>query len=444
MAMVESTPQHLTLDLLTRLVAADAVAIRGTAVLEPAGGPDDKIFPPTHSVRGKKDDDLSRMRPDERRGIKYAFETRRIRGNNVSCVLIDSVQSQANRMEEALEALWTSKQIALPVIAVDFSDAAPDVGVVTSLSAPHRVADALLRDSLIDNTLFRLSKIGKSFTDATTRNAAPLFRACPTGLVFGLWDSTGPKGGQGSKFARALVSEIVGVGAQVGSKTSSRIDPASIITSAGPVFVAKQPGPDGKPTWTLNVMEAKPLKEDKPPKDEQDIGAVEKWGKAEKAGKPTSINHSNIPPTIDDIAGGVTIDYATHTVVLSLAALRKLWFGGAETEARTVLAALAVLAVLAAENRGHDLRSRCLLIPKRDGALKLEAVSSDGTTKLLSIDLKGAIDLFRGAVALLPEELRFAQKPGVPLATLTPSPKLAHLVRRSRELAATSVEVEED
>ncbi|MGH8727250.1 MAG: type I-G CRISPR-associated RAMP protein Csb1/Cas7g [Burkholderiales bacterium] len=370
--MTDLTPTPLTPDLLKSLVAGDAVAIRGTAVLEPAGGPGDKVFPPTHSVRGKKDDDLWRMRPDERRGIKYAFETRRIGGRDVLCVLIDSVQSQANRMEEALEALWGSKTIALPVIAVDFSASAPDVGVVTSLSAPHRVADALLRDSMIDGTFFRLSELGRSFADATARNAAPLFKVCPSGLVFGLWDSTGPRGGLGSKFPRALVSEIVGVGATVGSKTSSRIDPASIITSAGPVFVAKVPGADGKPTWTLDVMEAKPLKEGKPPKDEQDVGAVEKWGKAEKAGKPTSINHSNIPPTIDDIAGGVTIDYASHTVVLSLAALRKLNFGGEEVEARTVLAALALLAVLAAEDRGHDLRSRCLLVPKKGEALRLK------------------------------------------------------------------------
>lgn len=430
--MTDPTSKPLTIDLLRNFVEGGAVAIRGAATLEPAGGRGDKVFPPTHSV------DKNERRP----GAKYAFEKRRIEGIDVDCVLIDSVQSQANRMEEALEAFWASRQIALPVIAVDFSASAPDVGVVTSLSAPHRVADALLRDSLIDNTLFRLSEIGRSFTDATAKNAAPLFKVCPTGLVFGLWDSTGPKGGLGSKFARALVSEIVGVGVKVGSKTSSRIDPASIITSAGPVFVAKQPGPDGRPTWTLNVMEAKPLKEDKPPKDDQDIAVVEKWGKAEKAGRPTSINHSNIPPTIDDIAGGVTIDYATHTVVLSLAALRKLSFGGAETEARTVLAALAVLAILAAEDRGHDLRSRCLLVPKLGEALKLEAISRDGTTQLLSIDLPNAIALFNAAVAALPEALRFTQAAGVPLVTLTPSPKLADLVRKSRELAATGVESE--
>ncbi len=440
-----SEPTELTIDLLRDLVAGEAVALRGTATLEPAGGPNDKVFPPTHSVRGKKDDDLLRMKPDDRRGIKYAFETRRIDRQDVNCVLLDSVQSQANRMEEALQALWADKRIALPVISVDFSEVAPDVGTVTSLSAPHRVADALLRDSLTaEGTLFRLSPLGQSFTDATAKNAEALFTVCPTGLVFGLWDSTGPRGGLGAKFARSLVSEIVGIGATVGSKTASRIDPASIVTNAGPVFVARELGADGMPTWTHDVMAAKPIKADKPPKTSDDVDLVEKWGTADKAGKPTAINHSNIPPTIDDIAGGVTIDSATHTVVLSLAALRKLSFGGQredDVQARTVLTALGLLAVLGAGDRGHDLRSRCLLVPKEGKALKWHAVGRDGTTREFRLDFEGAVALYAAAVAKLPERLRFSKKPGEPLATLTPSPKLAHLVKKSRALAAVGADV---
>ena len=61
---------------------------------------------------------------------------------------------------------------------------------MTSLSAPHRVADALLRDSFIDEDgkqkLFRSSTFGKSFTDASLRNPGLLFKVCPTGLVFGI------------------------------------------------------------------------------------------------------------------------------------------------------------------------------------------------------------------------------------------------------------------
>ena len=404
--------QQMSLDDLRSLIDGAAVAIRGTATLEPAGGPGDKVFPPTHSVDKNAKQD----------GAKYAFERRRIDGREVECVLLDSVQSQANRMEEALEELWKQKQIALPVIKVDLKACAPDVQTVTSLTAPHRVADALLRDSMTEEgTLFRLSELGRSFTDATPKDATSLFRVCPTGLVFGLWDSTGPRGGLGAKFARALVSELVGVGAVKGVKTASRLDPAGIVNRAAEIYVAK----DSSERWTVDPELAQTDK-DKPVK----LGD----------GRPTEVNHSNIPPDIDSLAGGVTIEYATQTVVVSLAGLRKLGFAEGHSEARTVLAALGLLAILAAQARGHDLRSRCLLVPRPGHALKLEAIHPDGTTHVIQLDLAGAIDLYNAAVEKLPKSLAFAKKPGEPLATLLPSAKLAHLITRSRELAAASVE----
>lgn len=422
--------QNVTLDVLKKMVEEGAVAIRGRAVLEPAGGPGDKVFPPSHSVNER----------EKKPGAKYAFEVRRRGGSDVRCVLLDSVQSQANRMEEALQSLWAGKKLALPVIEVDVSKAAPDVGKITSLTAPHRVADALLRDSLLGKTLFRLSDIGKSFTDATTRNAGSLFKVCPTGLVFGIWDSTGPKGGLGAKFARVLTSEIVGVGAEPGVKTASRIDPASIVTAAATIYVSANPEAAGSP-WTHDVMEAKPIDPKKPPKSAEDTSLVQKWGSKDKAGKPSSINHSNVPPTIEELAGGVTIDHAEHTIVLSLAALRRLGFAKGGPEARTVLAALGLVAVLAAESRGHDLRSRCLLVPRKGEALALEAVSRDGSTTPFTLDLDTALALYAAAVAALPGELKFDKAAGEPLATLTPSPKLAHLITRSRELAAAGSDV---
>lgn len=428
--MVDSTPKPLTPDLLRIFVAGDAVAIRGTAILDPAGGPGDKIFPPSHSV-GER---------ERQPGAKYAFEKRRIDGRDVECVLIDSVQSQANRMEEALQALWSDRRIALPVISVDFSGVAPDVGTVTSLTAPHRVADALLRDSLIDGTLFRLSETGRSFTDASPKNATSLFKVCPTGLVFGLWDSTGPKGGKGAKFARAVVSEIVGFNAISGAKTESRIDPAGIETASGVLYIKKYDPKVPMKTWTLDPAEAE-FDGKEPLKWGSKLDKGGKWKQG--SGKPSEANHSNIPPSIDTLAGGVTIDHALHTVVLSLAALRKLSFGDGDVEARTVLAALGLLAVLASESRGHDLRSRCLLVPKKGKALTLQVVHRTGMTEDLSLDLEAAISLFNATVVALPQALRFSTNPGEALAILTPSPKLANLVTKSRELAATGADIEE-
>lgn len=407
----------LTFEKLNELVAGDFVAIRGIASLEPAGGPGDKIFPPTHAL------DSNTKRPEP--GAKYAFEIRRIDGREVRCVLVDSVQSQANRMEEALQILWADKQIVLPVVSVDFSSVAPEVGRVTSLTAPHRIADALLRDSLLDGQLFRLSDIGKSFTDASSKNATALFKVCPTGLVFGLWDSTGPKGGLGAKFQRALVSEIIGINAAPGSKTESRIDPLNILKKAADIYVAA----DEAERWTTDASKAK-----------KENGEPVKFG---KEGKPSEVNHGNVTPSIDSVAGGVTIDEARHTVVLSLAALRRLGFSSGANEARLVLAALGLVAVLAAESRGHDLRSRCLLVPKKGSALKLEAVGRDGETTPLELNLSEAIMLYKDAVAVLPPGMRFEMAAGEALAELTPSPKLADLVTRSRAQAAVETDVTE-
>jgi CRISPR-associated protein Csb1 len=406
---------------LKKLVVGDTVAIRGTATLEPAGGPGDKIFPPTHAVDDK----------NKKPGAKYAFETRRIDGHESTCVLVDSVQSQANRMEEALQALWDDKRIALPVVRVDFSSIAPEVGRVTSLTAPHRIADALLRDSLLGDQLFRLSEIGRSFTDASVKNATALFKVCPTGLVFGLWDSTGPKGGLGAKFQRALVSEIVGINAAHGSKTASRIDPLNILKKAADIYVAT----DDNERWTTDIEKAKKyIENDKDHKKGDPI----KFG---KEGKPSEVNHGNVTPSIDSIAGGVTIDEARHTVVLSLASLRRLGFSTGAEEARTVLAALGLLAVFAAESRGHDLRSRCLLVPKKGFALRLEAVARDGNTTPVDLDRDGAIALYNEAVGKLPDGVKFDKPVGVALAELQPSPKLAYLVKKSRELAVAGADV---
>src|SRR5947209_18803849 len=80
------TVNKLTLSKLQEAVRGGA-AIRSRVTLQPAGGDGTKVFPPTYA------------------GAVYATEKRRLPGYEqpVDCVLLDSVQSQANRMEEALQ-----------------------------------------------------------------------------------------------------------------------------------------------------------------------------------------------------------------------------------------------------------------------------------------------------------------------------------------------------
>jgi CRISPR-associated protein Csb1 len=411
----------LDLDTLTSFVTKNAVAFRVRQTLQPAGGAGDKIFPPTYATGDNR--------------LKYAGETRRFEGKDTPVVLLDSVASQANRMEEALLAAWEKEEIAFPVIGVDFSgdDALQDIGLITTLQAPHRIADAILRDAT-DETgtkLFRDTAYGRAYTDATTKNATAVFHLCPTALIFGVWDSTGPKGGLGSKFQRALTAEIVAVGASAGRKVGSRIDPLSI--GAVDIFHRK----DDEQDWTIDVLEAR-LEKGKP------VPFSRKG--AEGKGKASAVNHSNIAPTIDEYAGGITCDYAQQTVVLSLAALRRLRFttaldgkalpnrAAAEDAARVALAALALAAIVHQQAQGFDLRSRCLLVPQ--SPVQLELLDANGKSEIIELNADQVNELVKQASAK-------AAAAGVPWERtpirLKPAPKLVALVKKSRAQAAAGI-----
>lgn len=417
----------LTLSDLTAAVAGGAAAIRAVTRLEPAGGPADKVFPPTYvKERGAT--------------TKYAMELRRIDGNEVQTVLLDSVASQANRFEEALLEGWRREELSFPVVAVDFAGehGLEDLEMITSLQAPHRIADALLRDSLLEGTPFRLSSIGKEITDARPNHATAMFKHCPTALVFGVWDSTGPKGGMGAKFQRCLVSEIVGIDAVAGVKTASRIDPAGIQTKAGPIYKHKDPGQE----WTVDPSEAE-LKAKAPVEFSRSGGDT----KDNKKGKPSAINHGNIPPSIDAESGGVTMSHAVQTTVLSLAGLRRLRFqtsssgeripdgarDGAEQAARVALAALALAGIVYQRDNDFDLRSRSILVAKEP--LTLEIVGRDGgEPQRFTLSRAEAAKLLAGAEqGARAFGLGWDRGP----VKLRPAPKLSGLIRKSRELAAS-------
>lgn len=412
-------------------------ALRCRRRLQPAGGPGDKVFPPTYE------------------GGKYAEEQRVIDGTRVPCVLLDSVQSQANRIEMAIrDTFYHGKGSAcgVPVVTVDFSDAGlPEVREVTSLDAPHRLADAILRDSMLGEVRFRAkpptpsSEEGKILDTATIENATGLFGLCPTALVFGLWDSTGPRGGLGTKFQRVLVGEVVAIDAMPGARPSSRIDPLGIQLNAGPIYRT----PDGD----MTLDPALALRKDNKAvlyakgKKGEDV-TYEASGRREvpDEGRPSKANHGNVTPSLKNENGqphhgGVTMAYALQTVVLSLPALRRLHFpvGGkdspaADLAARTVLAALGLCGAVLSMEAGCDLRSRCLLVPE-PGQAGWEIVAADGTTKAFTLDAKGACALLQEAVAA-------AVALGLPWRTeplrLTPSAGLAALVRESRKLAMQS------
>ena len=428
----------LDLQTLQNAVAGRAAAFRCVTDYQPAGGPGDKVFPSTYE------------------GGKYATEDRvnPETGEIRQCVLLDSVQSQANRMELALLEAHREDKVQLPLLVTRFNqDELLKKFAVTSLEAPHRIADALFRDSLLDGMIFRKSEKGSVLDHTDVRNATGLFGLCPTALLFGLWDSTGPRGGLGVKFQRSVVSEIVGYDAQFGVKTASRIDPAEVRREAGTLY-ERNDDSDQAPNWTL---------------DEKSGGR--RLGSGSDAGRPSNANHGNVAPDYDfardnsrriiyetmfnekgeevrvrpRILGGVTVSKATQTTVLSLSTLRRLRFplnGAIDSDrevdlaARTALAALGIAAGTLAR-ADTDLRSRCQLFPEQEPVWEL--LDRPGQTpERFEVTFDDSLEVLNDAIS----EARGAGLPWEGEVSLTPSDELVELVRRSQELATASPEGE--
>jgi len=398
--------EPLTLDVLKQAVAGRAAALRSRTKLQPAGGEGTTVFPPTYA------------------GAVYAVEQRRLPGRDepVTCVLLDSVQSQANRMEAALQDAVDAGRIELPLIEVDFSKTnekliKPIDDRVTSLTVPHRLADAILRDSEVDEDgddkgkLFRDSSYAERWRRGSPANATPIYELCPTALLFGVWGAPEKPGGLGAKFQRCITSEIVGIDAITSEvRQGLRRDPLSIVKNASVVVKEEN-------RWE-NANE-----------------------KAKRTQRPSEINHG--PILFGPSHGGATFQEAEQTVVLTLAGLRWLrfppegetWRASDEQQkrdeaARLVLAALGLAAATLASEAGHDLRSGCLLFDGQAPTWELLDRTSDNGRYELTGD---------AAAQLLQDAVEAARKAGIdwrrePLI-LRPSDDLITLVLRSQELA---------
>jgi len=387
-------------DKLKLIVGGNTSAIRKIVKLYPAGGPGSKVSPPTYE------------------GGIYAEEERLLdNSDKVNTVLLDSIQSQANRMEMALLEAYKNGQIRMPMLQVDFSQNFPEIGKITVLEAPHRISDAIFRESELNGTSFRDTGIGKEFVKSNSRNATPILKIAPHSLIFGYWDSARLQGTFNNKFQRTITSEIIGVEAIKGVHTTSRIDPLPV-SNTSEIYLSK----DGKLTF------------------DKDQAEVDDKGKPISK-KPSELGLGNILPAIekneeeDKIRGGVTISYAQQTMVISMPAIRRLHFPLQDGEnpevnnvARSLLVALALYAFVKMEEAGYDLRSGCLLIPARES--HFEIIANNGSVETFILDAKGAQELIDDAI-------KEAIEKGLPWntdeITLKPSKELVRLIEEGRQ-----------
>ena len=156
------------------------VALTFRQVLQPVEGPDVPIFPPTYPVAEESG--------GHRFGSPYTINETR---DGIRICDLDSVQSQANRMEGAFSA--------------DLSDVVPRHAVragnhpakpLTEL--PHRIVDASIRATALGDS------IREWMLALESGDPEPLARIAPTSLVYGAWDSRDTQ----VRLPRAVRSEI--------------------------------------------------------------------------------------------------------------------------------------------------------------------------------------------------------------------------------------------
>ena len=361
------TLQHL----LDACSPGGASVLTSVTPLEPAAGPHASVAP-AKFVSGSKS--------------VFAYERRFWNGEAVTAVLIDSKQSQNNRLEAAVSAAIADEDPVLartPRIELRFEDGQ----VYSDLDLPHRAFDGQIRAGTINGEPVTSVEEYRKLRDATVNHARPLLERSPMTLLLGGWDAS-RKSHQG-RYRSILVGEIIGIladqdgGAEANQskRGGARIDPLGAriqLDRAGRKAIADaQKDELSKKTY------------------DNSIGKNEKEGLAR-------LGIGGIPPSLEQL-GGVTCQAIIRSHVLSFAALRALRFDSPTPEGdvacRALLAALA-LNGLARSDAELLLRANCDLVETGPAVVTLdrrygqkesfEPLSIDQAQELLSVAIDNA------------------------------------------------------
>lgn len=198
---------------------ADVAAIVIRERLRPVQGARGVFFPPTFAAtgRGKSDYQIDWFSPrdEDRKAPELAAKE----GVTANRCTVDSVPSQANRLEARL-----LKYSGTSIPKVTISGSRVGQGSIDLLEVGHRVGDAVVRYSK-DGDKDGFEPFEAALQAYVKGEAAPLAQLAPTSLVFGHWDS---RGSTKSKARRLIRSEIVAFNVQKVTKRSqywSSIDP---------------------------------------------------------------------------------------------------------------------------------------------------------------------------------------------------------------------------
>lgn len=351
------------------------VALVLTETLEPASGKEAEIFPPTFAKDDKatpkdekskhpynidelRDDSITSFKRENQKSNSrntthrqyMSPETASQLGETVNICLIDSIGSQANRMETHFKQQPLASLVPQIVITANGEKA-------NLLDIGHRIADAAIRYSdlknEVQNAILSLEKKG---------DALEIAKIAPTSLIFGFWDS---RGGTKYKFGRILSSII-------------RATNVSVLSARGqskPAFQRDKIDWEDVDTKTL----AKYGLDDVPvPTNDADAGVIR-----DENGK-----------IIASHAGVKVFGKITRRTQINLVGLRALAVTNAdgeidETKTLNLRRYLLGLALIAARRQSvYDLRVGCILVKASEES---QAVYSDN--KRLNFDWSASLAL---------------------------------------------------
>ena len=285
------------------------VALTLRQTLLPVEGGEAVIFPPTYADIGYNIDILSD-------GTKVAT--------------IDSVGSQANRMEPVFEE--EPYAALVPQVTITYGNSKS----ISILQAGHRLGDALVRSTEL------AEEANDAFTMLDGGDAAPIARLAPTSIVFGVWDSRETQ----AKLPR-IVQSVIRAWDVDDLTRSAQYTPPVNYAELGTFTEAQQEKQQGK------------------------------------AGSDLAKRGFVHVPATGEHGGIVVHGDIRRTVTVNLVALRRLTGDDAPSLRRYVLGLALVAATAPLDG---FLRQGCLLTPDPDIQAVWTAVTRDGARTTVALD----------------------------------------------------------
>ncbi len=299
------------------------VALTLRQTLLPVEGKDAVIFPPTYA------------------GIGYNID---ILTDGTKVATIDSVGSQANRMEPVFEEEPYASLV--PQVTITYGNDKS----ISILRTGHRLGDALIRSTALAD------EANAAFTMLLdTDDATRIAKLAPTSLVFGAWDSRDTQ----AKLPR-IVQSVIRAWDIDKLTRSAQYDPRINYAELGTFTEAEQKKQEGNAKSLLAQR-----------------GFV------------------HVPAT-EEHGGIVVHGDIRRTVTVNLVALRRLGGDGGQA-LRNYALGLALVAATAPLD--GFLRQGCLLIPDPDAPASWAVVSRNGTREAIELEENAALAFAREAAA---------------------------------------------